>query len=462
MIDDEEMKIVTKNVTKKFELESSKKKHIKELLTPFRKKEDNSFWSLKGVTFDVKPGEAVGVVGLNGSGKSTLLNIVSGIYPQTTGEVQINGDTSIISIGAGLKENLSGRNNIDFKLLMMGFTNAQVKETMPSIIEFSELGEFIDQPVKTYSSGMKSKLGFSIMAHTDPDIMIIDEALSVGDSTFASKSFDKIREFKKQGKTIFFVSHSNNQIKEIADTVLWMHYGELRESGPADVVMPHYIRWQKEFNALPRKKREKYMSQRKKLQRDFSVQDIAEAELREALEGPNPDPNLVESRKARAEFVTKESKKLTKRSNPYRLGWGNLAIIFALIFTMGYTAYTTIHSAEARRIEVKQKKESSRKAKIANEKKASEKEKQEGTAITSENSSVSEPQSNEGTATSALENPGNQEDAGNQSDAGDQSNAGNQANDGGQTDSGNQTDSRMPGDATDVQGTADADPNGVN
>lgn len=459
MIDDEEKKIVTKNVTKRFELETSKKKRRKELLTPFRKKEDHSFWSLKGVTFDVEPGEAVGVVGLNGSGKSTLLNIVSGIYPQTTGELQINGDTSIISIGAGLKENLSGRDNIDFKLLMMGFTNSQVKEVMPDIIEFSELGDFIDQPVKTYSSGMKSKLGFSIMAHTNPDIMIIDEALSVGDSTFASKSFDKIREFKKQGKTIFFVSHSNNQVKEIADRVLWMHYGELRENGPADVVMPHYIKWQKEFNALPRKKREKYMAQRKKLQRDFSVQDIAEAELREKLEESNPDPKLTESRKARAEFVTKESKKLSKRSNPARLGWVNLFIVIALFFTIGYTAYTSVNNAEAQRIEAKQKKESAKKAKLASEKKASEKKKSEKNAtdiITSENPVVGQSQVDSETPAASSD------DSGSQLDAGSQENTGNQPDTNSQTDTGNQPDSQTPGDATDVQGTNAVSSDGVN
>lgn len=192
----EKVKISVSNITKRFELMKTRSEKILNLFS-FLWSKKRDFWALKGVTFDVYAGEAIGIVGLNGSGKSTLLNIVSEIYPPTTGDLTINGDTSIISIGAGLKPALTGRDNIRLKLLMSDLTNKQIKQIMPTIIEFSELGDFIDQPVKSYSSGMKAKLGFSIMAHTDPDIMIIDEALSVGDSTFANKSFDKIREFKK-------------------------------------------------------------------------------------------------------------------------------------------------------------------------------------------------------------------------------------------------------------------------
>jgi teichoic acid transport system ATP-binding protein len=137
---------------------------------------------------------------LNGAGKSTLSNIISGQIAQTTGRVEINGDVSIIAASAGMQNNLSGRENIRLKALMVGLTNKEIKSKMDDIIEFSELGPFIDQPVKTYSSGMKAKLGFSIMVHQNPDIMIIDEGLSVGDKTFVDKSQKKMFEFRDEGK----------------------------------------------------------------------------------------------------------------------------------------------------------------------------------------------------------------------------------------------------------------------
>ena len=355
----ENIKISAKNITKRFELMKTRSEKILNMLS-FSSKKDREFWALKGVSFDVYAGEAIGIVGLNGSGKSTLLNIVSEIYPQTTGDLTINGDTSIISIGAGLKPALTGRDNIQLKLLMSGLTKKEIKKVAPTIIEFSELGDFIDQPVKSYSSGMRAKLGFSIMAHTNPDIMIIDEALSVGDSTFASKSFEKIREFKKQGKTIFFVSHSSGQVKQIADRVIWMHFGEMKEMGEMSEVMPHYEQWQKDFNKKPKKEREKYIVDMKRAQRDFSAVDIALQQLDVKI--PNENRSRVNRQKRKeleeqqAKLVKKATKQTQKKIQNTKFGIINWAVVLLLIGVISFTSTRALANSQNRREEIADKK----------------------------------------------------------------------------------------------------------
>lgn len=262
------VKIRAEHVSKRFEMLQTRSDKLKALFN-FRQRNQNYFWSLRDVSFEVLEGQTVAIVGLNGSGKSTLLKAVSGFIPITTGSLDVNGAVSEISVNAGLRTNLSGRDNIYLRMYMSGFTKKQVNERIGEIIEFSELGKFIDQPVKSYSSGMRSKLGFSIMIQTDPDIMIIDEALSVGDSTFAAKSFAKIKEFKERGKTIFFVSHSDSQVAQIADKVIWMHYGQLIEFGDTKVVLSKYQRWQRNFAKKPKASRRLYMQNAKRKQAQF-------------------------------------------------------------------------------------------------------------------------------------------------------------------------------------------------
>lgn len=178
--------IIVNEITKKYKLYSGTKERILDLISPKSHGED--FYALADVSFEAEKGDVVGFIGINGSGKSTLSNIIAGIVPETSGSVEVNGQASLIAVASGLNGDLSGRDNIELKLLMLGFSKEEIKSLEPEIIEFSELGKFIDQPVKSYSSGMKSRLGFAISVNVDPEILIIDEALSVGDKAFAEKA----------------------------------------------------------------------------------------------------------------------------------------------------------------------------------------------------------------------------------------------------------------------------------
>lgn len=238
--------IITKNVVKKYKQYSNQKERMLDLISPTSRGED--FYALNGVDFEADKGDVVGFIGINGSGKSTLSNIIAGIVPETSGEVQVNGQPALIAVAAGLNDDLTGRDNIELKCLMLGFSKDEIKELEPEIIEFAELENFIDQPVKSYSSGMKSRLGFAISVKVDPDILIIDEALSVGDRAFADKSLKKMMEFKDQGKTMIFVSHSIGQMKTFCDKILWLEFGRVKAFGEVKDVLPLYeaflMKWQ--------------------------------------------------------------------------------------------------------------------------------------------------------------------------------------------------------------------------
>jgi teichoic acid transport system ATP-binding protein len=274
MPEDKKIKVKAEYITKEYQLLKNQSEKIKAALSG--KRDANPFWALRGVSFEVLEGDVVGIVGTNGSGKSTLLNIISNVIPQTTGNFFIDGEVSVVAIKDGLKPALTGRQNIRLKQLMMGKTNKEIDEIEPSIIEFSELGDFIDQPVKSYSSGMKSKLGFSIAVHDNPDIMIIDEALSVGDANFADKALNKIQEFMESGKTIFFVSHSLAQVRKFTNKVMWLQYGEIREFGDTKTVTAKYQKFNDEYKALTEKQKHKFNSSNKKEQKKFNLDLLRE------------------------------------------------------------------------------------------------------------------------------------------------------------------------------------------
>ncbi|HHU19105.1 MAG TPA: teichoic acids export ABC transporter ATP-binding subunit TagH [Bacilli bacterium] len=245
-----------KNISKKYKLYNNSKERIKDLILP--KSYGKDFWALRNVDFQANNGDVVGFIGVNGSGKSTLSNIIAGIVPQTSGEVIVKGEAALIAVASGLKGDLTGRQNIELKCLMLGFTKAEIESMEESIIEFAELEEFIDQPVKSYSSGMRSRLGFAISVTIDPDILIIDEALSVGDRAFAEKSLAKMQEFKERGKTMIFVSHSLGQVKEFCDKVLWLEYGKVKEYGPTEEVAKNYELFLKKYKKMNKVQREAY------------------------------------------------------------------------------------------------------------------------------------------------------------------------------------------------------------
>lgn len=241
----EEFAIQFRNVSKIYKLVGKNKK----------KSEDKKFYALRQVSFQISKGEVVGILGTNGSGKSTLATILAGISEVDEGEMTVNGEQALIAINTGLNNQLTGLENIELKGALLGLRPQRVKEIIDGVAEFSELGEFLYQPVKKYSSGMRSRLGFSINLCLDPDILIIDEALSVGDKGFANKCLKRMKELKKENKTIVFISHSLPQVREFCDTALWIEGGEVREYGPVDPVSDHYSEYVEYLNSLSAKEK---------------------------------------------------------------------------------------------------------------------------------------------------------------------------------------------------------------
>ena len=220
-----------------------KKTSIKKNLLRFQRQTVEDFVAVKGISFYVREGEILGIIGKNGSGKSTTLNALAGIFSPDSCSIDLkNHSISLLSIGVGFQREMSGRENIILSGMLLGFSETEVKAKEEEIVEFAELGEFIDRPVRTYSSGMYSKLAFSITAILETDIMLIDEVLSVGDQKFKKKSYKKMKSLiSNKDRTVVIVSHNLATLEELCDTIMWMHDGEIRKIGDPKEVLEEYV-----------------------------------------------------------------------------------------------------------------------------------------------------------------------------------------------------------------------------
>jgi len=214
---------------------------LKQMLMRGRRRYYREFWALREVGFELPKGQVLGLVGRNGAGKSTLLQLICGTLAPTAGTVEVNGRVAaLLELGAGFNPEFSGRENVYLSASILGLSKAETDRRFDRIVEFAELADFIDQPVKTYSSGMYVRLAFSVATSVDPDILIIDEALSVGDGAFARKSFDRIRSMKEAGKTILFCSHSLYQVEAFCDQAIWLEHGRCKLMGKPQEVVRRY------------------------------------------------------------------------------------------------------------------------------------------------------------------------------------------------------------------------------
>lgn len=242
--DEDNIAIELKNVSLSFKIGNDKIDNLKEYVirTINRTKEKKTiFKATDNVSFRIYKGEKVGLIGFNGAGKSTLLKIISGVYTPDEGEVKINGNIApLLSLGAGFDKNYSGRENIFLNGAILGYNEEFLKSKYDEILEFSELGEFINLPVKNYSSGMLSKLGFSIATIVDPDILILDEVLGVGDITFKKKSKEKLQSLMVSHTTVLLVSHSISEVRSICDKAIWIEQGRVREIGEVNYICDKY------------------------------------------------------------------------------------------------------------------------------------------------------------------------------------------------------------------------------
>ncbi len=229
-------------ISKCYRVYGSPSDHLKEMLSFGGKTYHTPFWAVRDVSFEIERGCCLGIVGENGSGKSTLLSIIAGVISPTGGSLAVDGRISaLLELGSGFNLEFTGRENIFLNASILGFSDSQTRERIPSIERFAEIGEFIDRPLKTYSTGMFVRLAFAVAIHMDPDILIVDEALSVGDIFFQQRCIRRIQRLKNEGVTILFVSHDLAAVRSLADRTIWMDHGRARMDGPTDDVVFQYL-----------------------------------------------------------------------------------------------------------------------------------------------------------------------------------------------------------------------------
>ena len=236
-------RIIVNNVSKIFYVFMDKANSLKEKMLFWKRNKRETREVLKDINLTIKNGEAVALIGVNGSGKSTLLKLMTKIIYPTKGEIVTNGKlTSLLELGAGFHPDFSGRENIYFNASIFGLTKKQIDERLEDIIDFSELRDFIDNPVRTYSSGMFMRLAFAVAINVDADILLVDEILSVGDQHFQEKCLNKMKELKAQGKTMVFVTHSLGSARELCDRAVWLNKGRIQLDGDVNEVIDEYLK----------------------------------------------------------------------------------------------------------------------------------------------------------------------------------------------------------------------------
>jgi lipopolysaccharide transport system ATP-binding protein len=233
--------IVVSNLGKAYKQYPNRWARLREWITPGDRPRHQLKWVLQGIDFTVQPGQALGIIGINGAGKSTLLKLITGTTQATTGSVHMTGRVAaMLELGMGFHPDFTGRQNAYMAGQLLGMSGEDITRLLPEIQSFAEIGDYIDQPVRVYSSGMQMRLAFSVATAIRPDILIVDEALSVGDAYFQHKSFDRIREFRKQGTTLLIVSHDKQAIQSICDRAILLNAGHLAMEGPPEAVMDYY------------------------------------------------------------------------------------------------------------------------------------------------------------------------------------------------------------------------------
>lgn len=230
-----------KNVSKGFRRHSGRALIRTHVSNWFQRKHEEPFWALRNVSFSMEQGEGLAVVGTNGAGKSTLLSLVAGLAPSDVGDIAVDGRiAALFELGSGFHPDLTGMENIRLNGSLLGLSRARLNELFDEIVEFSGIGQFVEEPIRTYSSGMMMRLAFSVAIHLDPEVLLVDEVLAVGDAAFQQKCFDKIRNFRRSGKTLLCVSHSVGMVQQFCDRAIWLDHGELLMDGKIDQVLDAY------------------------------------------------------------------------------------------------------------------------------------------------------------------------------------------------------------------------------
>ncbi|PWE19130.1 ABC transporter ATP-binding protein [Aliarcobacter skirrowii] len=303
--------IKVQNLTKTYKLYDKPIDRLKESLHPLKKKYHKDFYALNNVSFEIKKGETVGIIGKNGSGKSTLLKIITGVLTPTSGRVSIHGKISaILELGAGFNPEMTGLENIYLNTSINGMNKAQTDKKIDEIVAFAELGEFIHQPIKTYSSGMKARLAFAVSINVEPDILIVDEALSVGDMNFQAKCMFKMNQIMKEGTTILFVSHSIDSVKKLCKKAIYLENGIMLDIGNAGDIADLYIK-----------------NMREKQQKNLNNQEILPIQKIK---------NII----ANNMFV--EDERFIKSVESHRYGTGDAKIVFMEILNSDYEKFKEI------------------------------------------------------------------------------------------------------------------------